>query len=197
MGPPTKPPRHITDKLCIEWDPAHLPWHGRVQGRTLGCSQTPTLQPNHGCAARAGASLVLLRCQVGPRGSSRSLISLVDPNSQLLQRHVAPENSCFHLLWNARSTCCLWTYHHISHMDLRQEPEQKHPRQRLAALSQSKAAVLVYWMYPSRFTFTSVPHQPAASQQRHRLLFIVPQQPQPLCCLGKSRQWAWDIHISI
>lgn len=82
-------------------------------------------------------------------------------------------------------------------MGLRQESEQKHPRQRLAALSQSKADILVFWMHPSRFPFTCHPHQAAASQQCHCLLSNVPQQPQPLCCPGKSRRWAWDIYVSI
>lgn len=63
-GPPTKPRRQIIEKLHVEWAPAHHAWHGRVQGRTLGCSHPPMLRPNHGWAARAGASLALLRCQV-------------------------------------------------------------------------------------------------------------------------------------
>lgn len=63
-------------------------------------------------------------------------------------------------------------------MDLKQDSEQKHPRQCPAALSQSKAAILVFRMHPSRFPFTCHPHQAAASRQCHCLLFNVPQQPQ-------------------
>lgn len=52
-------------------------------------------------------------------------------------------------------------------------------------------------MHPSRFPFTCLPHQAAASWRCHCLLFNVSQQPWPLCCPGQSRCWAWDTHFSV
>lgn len=91
--------------------------------------------------------------RVFPRSLS---IHPIDPSSQLLDRN-APENSCFHLFKISAVPAVPKFYHQSSHMDLRQESEQKLPRQRLAAPSQSKAAILVFKCISPGFSSPAIP----------------------------------------